>query len=145
MKDRDSYYLAMAELISEQSPDPSTKVGCVIVDGDLMVSQGYNRFPIGFEATEERLNNRDEKYRIVLHAEVVALLNSVKDVRGCTAYVTHAPCSNCQSALAEAGIKKVVVKEVLKSWEDRFPDSYRVAREIREECNISFIEVNNEI
>lgn len=143
MKTKDKYYLSLAKLISEGSSDPSTKVGCVLVGQDgVLLATGYNRFPTKVAQTEDRMNNREEKYRFVIHAEKVAIFNSSFDLRGATAYVTHAPCSHCQAAFAEVGIKKVVTGQLLQSWQDRFPDSYRVAEEIREECGIEFMEIN---
>lgn len=141
MKFQYSKWLELASVVSMRSKDPSTKVGCVIIDetGQL-ISEGYNSFSKGVNESEDRLNNREEKYRFVLHAEMKAILNSDSNLSGATAFVTHAPCCNCMAAMAEVGIKKVVVKEVLQSWQDRFPDSYRVSSEIRDECGIEFIE-----
>lgn len=102
--------LGLAEYISTASKDPSTKVGAVIVDDDRrVVSVGYNGFPRGVHDTEERLNNRDLKYSIIVHAERNALLFATGSIKGCTIYTyPMMPCSVCASMIIQSGIKKVV-------------------------------------
>ena len=104
------WFLGLAEYISTASKDPSTKVGAVIVDDDRrVVSTGYNGFPRGIQETEERLNNRDLKYSIIVHAERNALLFARGSVKGCTIYTyPMMPCSVCASMIIQSGIKKVV-------------------------------------
>lgn len=133
----DSRFIGLAQFVSTWSKDPSTQVGAVIVDYDnRVVSLGYNGFPKHVLDSKERLNNREEKYRFVVHAEENAILNSSDDVFGCSIYVTHFPCSHCMAVLAQAGIKRVVSKLVSVGWEERFPESYRVSKEIANECDI---------
>lgn len=144
-------FLAIAAETATSSKDPSTKVGCVIVNennGDEIIAYGFNDFPSGLKRKKERFNNREEKYRFVIHAEINAVINGLMDSEtnnlfGCTAYVTHAPCCDCMAVMAQAGIKKVVVNKPLDTWTERFPDSYRVAREIREDCGIEYIEIGD--
>ena len=71
----DKRFLALAEHIARWSKDPSTKIGAVIVDPNKrVVSLGYNCFPRGVEDSEERLENREVKYKIIVHCERNALL-----------------------------------------------------------------------
>lgn len=146
---RDLTLLEIAKETAKSSQDPSTKVGCVIVDdanGDEVVGYGYNDFPVGLKKRDVRFNNREEKYNFVIHAEINAVINALMDSEtdnlfGYTAYVTHAPCCSCMAVMAQVGIKKVVVEKPLDTWTDRFPNSYRVASEIREDCGIEYVEI----
>src|ERR1700692_2564953 len=93
----DKRFLELAQFISKWSKDPSTCVGAVIVDKDLrIVSVGFNGLPKGVEDTEERLNNRDIKIKIVVHAERNAILFARTSLVGCTLYTfPFSSCSVC--------------------------------------------------
>lgn len=108
--DWNKWFLGLAQYISTASKDPSTKVGAVIVDNDRrVVSVGYNGFPRGVKDTEERLNNRELKYAIIVHAERNALIFARGSIKGCTIYTyPMMPCSVCASMIIQSGIKKVV-------------------------------------
>ncbi|NCA14162.1 MAG: hypothetical protein EBS89_08535, partial [Proteobacteria bacterium] len=73
--DWDRWFLGLAHYVSTASKDPSTKVGAVIVDAERrVVSVGYNGLPRGVEDSEERLHNREVKYKMIIHAERNAIL-----------------------------------------------------------------------
>ena len=106
----DKRFLGLAELVSTWSLDPSTKVGAVIVDQDKrIVSMGYNGFPQGIEDSKERLENREEKLKIIVHGEINALIFAKRCINGCTLY-THPfmPCGPCCSVFIQAGISRIV-------------------------------------
>ena len=105
----DVRFINLAKLVSTWSKDPSTKVGAVIVDDDnRIVSIGYNGFPKGVK-DDERLDNRDLKYKMVLHAEENAIFHANKILEGCTIYTYPLlPCSNCAARIIQVGIKRVV-------------------------------------
>ena len=90
----DLRFLKAAQEVATWSKDPSTKVGCVIVDPELQrrTGEGFNGFP-RFMSDDERLYaDREVKYARTLHAELNAVLFA-KKTEGCTAYVTHPPCT----------------------------------------------------
>jgi len=110
----DRWYLGLAEYVSTASKDPSTKVGAVIVDPDRrVVSVGYNGLPRGVEDTEERLHNRDIKYKMVVHAERNALMfSNLASLKGCAIYVwPMMPCAACASMIIQKGITTVVATQ----------------------------------
>ena len=84
-------FFRLANEVATWSKDPSTKVGAVIVgENKQIISQGYNGFPRGVDDTEERYNNREIKYKMVVHAEMNAILNALyngSSVKGATLYV----------------------------------------------------------
>lgn len=108
----ESYYLLIAEAVSLRSKDPATKVGCVIVAGN-MHSIGYNGFPRKVEDLEDRWQ-RPMKYDYVVHAELNAILSAdlqaIKMDNLSTMYTTHDPCPECAKAIIQCGIKKIVSK-----------------------------------
>ena len=72
----DQRFIDLAMHIADWSKDPSTKVGAVVVDPSTrrVVSTGFNGFPVGVEDTADRLENREIKYEMVVHAEQNALV-----------------------------------------------------------------------
>ena len=108
--DWDQRFLDMAKLVGSWSRDPSTKVGAVITKGKFVVSLGFNGHPAGLPDTLERLENREEKYKTILHAELNAILTSRRDLNGCTIYIwPYLCCSQCAAVIIQSGIKQVVV------------------------------------
>jgi dCMP deaminase len=110
----DTRFMRIAREISTWSRDPSSKIGAVIVNDDRRIlATGYNGFPRGIADTEERLNDREQKYPRIVHAEMNALLGALYSgvsVKGATLYVYGLPvCPDCTKAVIQAGIKRIVV------------------------------------
>ncbi len=111
----DLRFLRMAEEYATWSKDPSTQVGCVIVDPNTrrVLSGGYNGFPRGIKDTPERLNNRELKYKLIVHAEMNAIYNATASgvpLQGSTLYCVGLPtCSQCALGVIQTGIRRVVI------------------------------------
>lgn len=102
-------FLRLALEVASWSKDPSTQVGCVIVDqARRVVSLGFNGLPAGMRDTAERLSDRDLKLALTIHAEENALLFAGRPVHGCTAFVTRHPCAHCAAKLIQSGIGAVI-------------------------------------
>jgi dCMP deaminase len=131
----DNWFLGLAEYVSSASKDPSTKVGSVIVDPRRrIVSLGYNGFPAGIEDTEERLFNRELKYKLVVHAERNALMFSNSKVEGCTIYTwPFMPCSSCASLIIQSGITRVVS---LNSQNPRWVEDFNLSTSLFKEASV---------
>lgn len=110
MTDWHRRFMDLAMHVSEWSKDPSTKVGAVIVDADRrVVSLGYNGFPRKVVDSPERYDNRELKYKIILHAERNAIIFAREPLKGHTIYTyPFAPCATCASMIIQAGITTVV-------------------------------------
>ena len=130
-------FFDLAQLVATWSKDPSSQVGAVIVDDKKrIVSVGFNGLPIGVEDTEERLNKRELKYELSVHAEANAILTAPKSVVGCTIYVyPYLPCSRCAGAIIQSGIKRVVVED--KPIPDRWLENFNLATAILEEAGVA--------
>ena len=131
----DKRYMRMAIIWAENSYCARRQVGALLVKNKMIISDGYNGTPSGFENVCEDENNVTKPY--VLHAEANAITkvarsnNSSEDA---TLYVTSSPCIECAKLIIQAGIKRVV-----------YADSYRLSDGIellkRAEIEIAFIEL----
>ena len=108
----DLRYLRMARIWSENSYCQRRKVGALVVKDKMIISDGYNGTPSGFENICEDENNITKPY--VLHAEanaITKLARSNNNSEGSTLYVTASPCIECAKLIIQAGIKRVVYGE----------------------------------
>ena len=128
----DHRFLDLADRIAAWSKDPSTKVGAIIVRPNrTLCSVGYNGFPRGVDDTEERYEDRETKYQMVVHAEINAILTAEEELKGYTLYVSPLhPCPQCAAAIIQVGIKRVVSRETFRGdWKDRLAVSQKMFKE----------------
>ena len=114
----DYFWLDEAEKWATASKDPSTQVGAVLVDrNNVLVSTGFNGFPRGVEDRAERYNNREIKYKFIMHAEANAVINAKGQAQDCTLYVYPSfgippMCTECAKIVIQAGVREVVGYEI---------------------------------
>ena len=114
-RELDFTYLEMATSWSQLSKAKRKKVGCLVVKGGQIISDGYNGTPKGYDndcefETRFGFETRPE----VLHAESNALMKLAKSTNSsenCTIYLTLSPCFECSKLLVQAGVKRVVYNE----------------------------------
>ncbi len=109
---RDHLYMRMARTWAENSYCKRRQVGALLVKNQMIISDGYNGTPSGFENNCEDKNNVSKPY--VLHAEANAITKvarSNNSSEGATLYVTASPCMECSKLIIQAGIKRVVYGE----------------------------------
>lgn len=138
-KKYDRRFLNLAQQVSNWSKDPSTRVGAIIVDDDKrVVSMGYNGFARGVIDNKARLNNRDIKYKLTIHAELNAILFSDKSLVGCTIYTyPFMPCTACASVIIQSGISRIVSIETdIERWKSNLD----LSRTIIAETGVSLAE-----
>jgi dCMP deaminase len=114
----DQAYLKMAESWSRLSHCSRKKVGAIIVKDEMIISDGYNGTPSGFDNCCEDENGDTLWY--VLHAEANAILKVAKSTNNCkgaTLYLTLSPCKDCSKLILQAGINKVVFRDTYKDEE----------------------------
>lgn len=108
----DERYMRMAAIWAENSYCKRRKVGALIVKDKMIISDGYNGTPSGFENICEDENNETKAY--VLHAEANAITKvacSHNSSLGATMYVTTSPCIECAKLIIQAGITRVVYNQ----------------------------------
>lgn len=126
----DRRYLRMAAIWAENSYCQRRKVGAIIVKDSMIISDGFNGTPSGFENVCEDDSGITKPY--VLHAEAnaitkVARSNNSSD--GATLYITASPCMECSKLIIQAGIKRVVYNELY-----RISDGIDLLRRAGVEC-----------
>ena len=112
MEKFDQRYLEMAEVWSKNSYCKRRQVGALLVKDKMIISDGYNGTPSGFENVCEDENGVTKPY--VLHAEANAIskvAQSGNSSAGATLYVTASPCIECSKLIIQAGIKRVVYRD----------------------------------
>ena len=132
----DCRYLRMARIWAENSYCQRRKVGALVVKDKMIISDGYNGTPSGFENICEDESNVTKPY--VLHAEanaITKLARSSNNSEGSTLYVTAAPCIECAKLIIQAGINRVVYGEKY-----RLDDGLKLLRK----ANIEIIYLNPE-
>lgn len=112
----DFRYLKMAQIWAENSYCKRRKVGALIVKNRMIISDGYNGTPSGFENNCEDENNRTFPY--VLHAEanaITKIARSNNSSEGATLYITSSPCLECAKLIIQSGIIRVVYSDNYRS------------------------------
>ena len=140
----DEYFMGLAHLSSKRSKDPSTQVGCCIVDtNNKVVSIGYNGFPTGCNDDTFPWDREgdfcDTKYPYVVHAELNAILNSKLNLNNCIIYVSLFPCNECAKAIIQSGIKEVIYSN------DKYHDLdiSKASRKMFDAAKIKYRKVND--
>lgn len=133
-------YLKLAEHVSSWSKDPSAKIGAVAVGSKgQILSQGYNGFPRGIEDTDDRLNDREKKYKFVVHAEQNCIYNATLNgvsLDGADLYIWGLPlCSECAKGVIQVGVKRVFMCYP-ENISDKWRDSFQTTRDMLEESSI---------
>ncbi|WP_085535224.1 dCMP deaminase family protein [Massilibacteroides vaginae] len=134
----DRRYLRMALVWAENSYCKRRRVGALIVKDKMIISDGYNGTPAGFENVCEDENNVTKPY--VLHAEANAITKvaaSSNSSKGATIYVTAAPCIECAKLIIQSGIERVVYSEKY-----RIEDGSNLL--IRAGIQVDFVEVEKD-
>ena len=111
----DCRYLKMAQIWAENSYCERRKVGAILVKDKMIISDGYNGTPSGFENCCEDEENNTKWY--VLHAEANAIskvARSTQSCEGATLYITLSPCKDCSKLIHQSGIKRVVYHQEYK-------------------------------
>lgn len=134
----DLRYLKMAQIWAENSYCKRRQVGALVVKDQMIISDGYNGTPSGFENVCEDDNNVTLPY--VLHAEanaITKIARSGNNSNGSTLYVTDSPCIECSKLIIQAGIKRVVYAR-----EYRLTDGVDLLR--RAGIDVLFLSTNQE-
>lgn len=135
-------YIKLAREVSTWSKDPSRQIGAVVISNSGQVlAQGYNGFPRGIFDRPERYNNRELKYKLVVHAEMNCIYNATRNgtsLNGASLYVWGLPvCNECAKGIIQVGITNVIWstnEEIPPIWEE----SMRLTQQMFNESGIDF-------
>lgn len=141
----DIRFLELAKHVAQWSKDPSTKVGAVLISKDGQEFLGYNGFPRGVFDSEERLNNRELKYKLVVHAEVNAILKAGSLARGGKLYVWPSfalppICNECCKVAIQAGVAEIIgyMPDMNDERVKRWQESISISEAMCNEAGIQF-------
>lgn len=140
-------YLNKAYEQAKLSCDPNTKVGCVIVRDDVVLSRGYNAMPGCLKAEDyplEKRNweNKDEyyltKYPYMIHSEAMAIASAKTSLEGASIYVTLFPCHECVKLIIQAGITDVYYHD------DKYAktNSVKAAKRMLSNAGVNYQQIN---
>ena len=130
LRQLDLRYIRMARIWAENSYCVRRQVGALIVKDKMIISDGYNGTPSGFENVCEDENGVTKPY--VLHAEANAITKVAKSANNCdgaTLYVTASPCIECSKLIIQAGIKRVVYSDPYRN-----DDGLKLLQRVGIEC-----------
>jgi dCMP deaminase len=140
----DKRFFQEALIKSSFSKDPSTQVGAVAVNDDhVIISSGWNGFPRGI-ADDQRLNNRDTKYPLIVHAEMNLIYNAARiglSLKNSKIYVYGMLiCNSCALGIIQSGIKHVfiIIPEESEKNIFRWSNSWNLSKQIFDETNIRY-------
>jgi len=150
MKDKwDLRFKNLALEVSEWSKDPSTKVGCIAVKDRRVIATGYNGFPIGISDDKNDYENRDIKYKKVVHAEKNMIYNACRhgvSLVGSTVYVSGLPtCEECWKGLVQVGVSRLVmpsIESLIGQQYERWSEGCYNAVKYMEEAGIEVYQYN---
>lgn len=132
----------LAHHMAALSKDPSTKVGAVIFSPERrLISAGYNGLPRGVEDTDERLRDREVKYKMIRHAEANAISFATAPLVGATLVCTHPCCAQCAGAAIQAGIGRLIWPWPKPEFRQRWADDMLLVEEMCSEAGVQITEV----
>ncbi|HZR35696.1 MAG TPA: deaminase [Nevskia sp.] len=148
------HFLRECLVKAHMSKDPSTQVGCVIIGPDReTLSDGFNGFPRGIADAPERLDHRETKLRLMVHAEINAVCNAARigtSLKGSTLYLActdhsgqvwgGAPCTRCTVELIQAGIARIVTVP-FKPGPSKWGADIAFARQLLAEAGVEYVEL----
>jgi len=138
----DHRFLNLAKYVSGWSKDPSTQTGAVIVRPDKTVaSMGYNGFAKKMKDDKELYDNREVKYKRVIHCEMNAILHAREPLEGYILYTwPFLTCERCAIHVIQTGITRAVAPKCPEDKEKRWGDSFKTARSFYKEAGIEVVE-----
>jgi len=141
IKDWDEYFFRHVYLASWKSKDPRSKIGATLVKDGVVISEGYNGFGRGVLDLPERYEDRETKYKFVVHAEANAILNCVRTgiaTKNSILYTQGKPCHECSKLIIQAGVKEIVYHSIWPNLihSQKWVESIQIAEIMLREANI---------
>lgn len=141
----DEYFMLHVYLAASRSKDPSTQIGAILVQGDTLVSEGYNGFCRKVNDNDSTRWIRPEKYSWVEHGERNSIYNAARNgikTLNAVMFTQEMPCVDCARSVIQAGIKEIVLhkqwsdiwKEIMK---DKWKGMNRISATMFEEAGVN--------
>ena len=140
-----AHFMAVAETTARLSKDGSSKVGAVAVQDRRIISTGYNGLPANVTDKVSRLEHRETKLLMTVHAEANCVADAARrgvSLDGCDLYVTHPSCPHCAGLLIQAGVARVYSRQASREFLMRWAEPLRIAKEMFTEAGITTMELD---
>jgi dCMP deaminase len=136
----DIRYMNLAKEISTWSKDSSTRLGAVAIKDKRILSTGFNGFPRGIEDSDNRLNDRELKYGMIVHAEQNCIYNATYhglSLKDSDIFVYGLPiCNDCAKGIIQVGIKRVIMTKIRE--DDKWNESWNITKQMFDEVGIEY-------
>jgi dCMP deaminase len=143
MRERDLYFMNIAQSVASGSKDPRRKVGAIIVKNDIIISTGFNGLARGFSKDYiENYWKSPLKDEYVIHAEVNCIINAARsngNTVGSTMYCTFFPCHKCASQIINAGIVRIVSPLINRDKDVKWLHSIDTSQELFTDCGVEMV------
>mgnify|MGYP003631118770 CR=1 FL=1 len=139
-----AHFMAVAETTAKLSKDPSTKVGAVAVRDRQIISTGYNGLPATVTDKVSRLEDRETKLLMTVHAEANCVADAARrgvSLNGAELYITHPSCPHCAGLIIQAGVVGVYSREASREFLMRWAEPLRLAKEMFTESGVTTVEL----
>ena len=140
-----AHFMAVAETTAKLSKDPSTKVGAVAVRDRQIISTGYNGLPATVTDKVSRLEDRETKLLMTVHAEANCVADAARrgvSLNGAELYITHPSCPHCAGLIIQAGVVGVYSREASREFLMRWAEPLRIAQEMFTESGVITMELH---
>jgi dCMP deaminase len=144
----DVVYMKQVYLTAERSKDPSTKIGSVLVKEKNIIGTGYNGFARKVLDLPERYNDKETKYKFVVHSEANAILTCARlgiSTLNSILYTQAFPCNECMKSIIQGGIKKIVIHKQWPNMNSKWIESMEISKIMMEESGIEFELLDKEL
>jgi len=148
----DEFFMRHVYLAATKSKDPRTKLGAVLVKDGMIISEGYNGFPRGVVDLFDRYDDREEKYKYVVHAEANSILNAARNgisTKGSILYTNCIPCNECAKSIIQAGVVEVVIHSRWPMGKvtgtDKWDEAAKITSTMFGECGITIRTITNKL
>ena len=126
-------------MTAERSKDPSTKIGSVLVKDKNIIGSGYNGFARKVLDLPKRYNNRETKYKFVVHSESNAVLTCARlgtSTLDSVLYTQACPCHECMKSIIQGGVKEIVIHKKWPMNHLKWSESFEISKIMAEEAGI---------
>lgn len=144
------YFCDLLEVLKTKSKDPSTQVAAIISDQNMaIISTGFNGFPMGVKDIDDRYENRELKYQLIVHAEMNAITLAARrgtPLQNSIIWVSKFPCVECTKAIIQSGISKVCIFtcDSDSAFNERWKHSIELSRMMLDESKVEINILNKD-
>ena len=143
---KDVSFMKQVYLTAERSKDPSTKIASVLVKDNNVIGSGYNGFPRKVMDLPERYNDRETKYKFVVHSEENAILTCARmgiSTINSILYTQALPCNSCAKSLIQGGVIEIVIHSRWPMSHSKWEESMKISKVMLKEAGVNIRQIDD--